>query len=165
MKQLLTTLFLLAAIAGHGQTVLKLDTARDNEGNIVLACRSLPAKIDSTMTPVPQYDTLKIIAEVYELPEKKSFGKTGVWDDDCRCFKIVDDYYWPLGDSTHVYTYKVMGWEVWTREHEEWQPERRDGDAIYPAGNYTVPAEKIKTLTFNKKETLSHVLQSWRVEW
>jgi hypothetical protein len=52
---------------------------------------------------------------------------------------------WSWQDSAIVITHKVKAWEVWRKE-----------------GQFMM---RIKRLTYNRKEELPNVLQSWRVEW
>lgn len=141
MKYTLLSLLLLAGIAGHGQTPIT-QYAYSN----VDTCTGCSKVFSTLIIPkqnTAQYDTLKVIAEVYELPEKVKFD--GI-------------YYWPIGDSTHVYTYKVMAWEVWRKEIYRGVFGNEITDKYFDI-------EKLKTLAYNKKDELTHVLQSWRVQW
>lgn len=153
MKQLLTTLFLLAVITGYAQIGpaipvghLRLDSTlktftgatEENRGIEGLAAHFRP------------YDTVKVIAEVYRIAQKQKTGLMECIGDTCH-----DIYAWQW-DSSEVRTTKVLAWEVWemaTESWSEWSKPRR------------IAVEKIATLAYNKKDTLSHVLQSWRVEW
>jgi hypothetical protein len=111
------------------------------------------------------YDTVKVIVEVYELPHKIAYGGLASWDTVCHCFKnLVSDSLWVM-DSTLVFAHKVLAWEVWRKEYKRMPPCE---NCSFEAGTESykwVPVECIKRLTYNRKEELPNVLQSWRVEW
>ncbi|HTI94717.1 MAG TPA: hypothetical protein VL727_29200 [Puia sp.] len=116
-------LFLLAVLAGNGQTR-------------------------------PQYDTIKIIAEVYQ-KAKREVGPDGYYRiDSTGQWRFEYAEYWSW-DSTEVHTRKVLAWEVWMREMPLCQ------NCFYTRKMPSL----VKTLSFNKLDALCNVLQTWRVEW
>jgi len=152
MKKLLTTLLLLATIAGHTQMgTLNLKDLSDSARRALTGSSDLPAT---------QYDTLKIIAEVYKFNYKIAYGAHLEWDSSFKYSRVVEDSIWAFGfdDSTEVHVRKFKAWEVWRKEYRWVRIKGYDYNEL-------VPVEMINRLTYNKKDTLSHVLQSWRVEW
>lgn len=172
MKHLLFPLLLLVAMAGYGQikinpdhhrldSLLKAAGAIEENRGITGSVQTAPIVFNEAQWhDSPRYDTIKVIAEVYILPHKITFGMS------CLGNRCHDDSVWaqldvrrgPWGpvDTTFVGTEKVLAWEVWEMADEAWTEQDKPR---------RIPIDRVKTLTYNKKDTLSHVLQSWRVEW
>ena len=137
MKLLIITLLLLPGIASHAQVftfkgdsltgqIIPFDNGRD--------------------TVKEQYDTVKIIATVYELPYKRQTG-AGIVLQGPHKGELIYDSTWSW-DSTRAQIHDgILAWNVY-----------------YKKGGWTA-VKPIKTLAYNKKDTLSHVLQSWRIDW
>ena len=105
----------------------------------------------------PLYDTLMVIAETYTMPRKYLRGYYRYFDESCNCYKDIPDSVWIPIDSTFVQTRKVLAWEVWTK--------RTHGLNLSINGDQDPGAPRfVKRLSYNKKDEITNVLQSWKIE-
>jgi hypothetical protein len=68
-------------------------------------------------------------------------------------------------DTTFVYTRKVLAWEVWRKDWRTVWVKSEYGIGGYYDEQQLVPVEMVKRLTYNRKDEITNVLQSWRVQW
>lgn len=150
MKTQILFLLLLAAIVGNGQSIALPTLAKDT---------------------IPMYDTIKVIAEIYELPHKVFDNGDSCWYYSDGIITVKIPIHNGFGgsvshlDTTQVSSRKVLAWEVWRKDWRTVWVKSEYGIGGYYDEQQLVPVEMVKRLTYNRKDEITNVLQSWRVEW